>query len=62
MVPQLLLITVRFFTPLRWIAAIRFSGFPHRPNPPDMITAPSCMSRMASSALPTTLFMHPSRR
>src|SRR3954447_650323 len=58
-VPQLFETMVRFFTPLRWMASIRFSGLPHRPNPPDMITAPSCMSRMASSALPTTLFIEP---
>src|SRR5215470_7864823 len=48
---------VRFFTPFLARAAIRFSGFPHRPNPPDMTTAPSGMSRTAASALATTLFM-----
>src|SRR3954452_3192340 len=47
---------VRFFTPFLWMAAIRFSGFPQRPNPPDMITAPSWRSRIASSAFATTLF------
>ena len=51
MVPQLLEMRVRFFTPLRCRAAIRFSGLPHRPKPPLMITAPSWMSRTASSAL-----------
>src|SRR5271169_1069826 len=55
--PTLLEMVVRFFTPLRAIAAIRFSGMPLSPKPPNMITAPSCTSRMASSALATTLFM-----
>ena len=57
--PQLLEMSVRFFTPLFGSAAIRFSGFPHRPNPPDIIVAPSGMSATASSALATTLFMSP---
>src|SRR3954463_11276391 len=48
---------MRFFTPLRWMASIRFSGLPHSPKPPLMITAPSWMSRTASSALATTLFI-----
>src|SRR6267154_6008734 len=55
--PTLLLMVVRFFTALRTSAAIRFSGMPHRPKPPTMMVAPSLMSRMASSALATTLFM-----
>src|SRR5215475_6449411 len=50
---------VRFFTPFLARAVIRFSGFPHRPNPPDITTAPSGMSRTAASALATTLFMSP---
>src|SRR5262244_4151356 len=49
--------SVRFFTPFFASAAIRFSGFPHRPNPPDITTAPSGMSLTAASALATTLFM-----
>src|SRR6266446_5620044 len=53
----LLLMVVRFFTPLRTSARIRFSGIPHRPNPPTMTVAPSKTSRMASSALATTLFI-----
>src|SRR5215469_11669893 len=48
---------VRSFTPFFARAAMRFSGFPHRPNPPDITTAPSGMSRTAASALATTLFM-----
>ena len=55
--PTLLLMVVRFFTPLRPRARIRFSGMPHSPNPPTMMVAPSKMSRMASSALATTLFI-----
>src|SRR5512142_1049730 len=55
--PALLLMVVRFFTPLRMSASIRFSGMPHSPNPPTMIVAPSWMSFTASSALRTTLFM-----
>jgi hypothetical protein len=31
-VPQLLEMSVRFFTPFFSSAAMRFSGFPHRPN------------------------------
>src|SRR5687768_9694266 len=48
---------VRPFIPLRTSAAIQFSGMPHKPKPPSMIVAPSGISRMASSALVTTLFM-----
>src|SRR5579862_1998270 len=55
--PALLLIVVRFFTPLRTRARIRFSGMPHRPKPPTMMLAPSGISRTASSALATTLFI-----
>src|SRR5215831_21199420 len=51
--------SVRFFTPFFASAAMRFSGFPHRPNPPDITVAPSGMSATAASALPTTLFMCP---
>src|SRR5579872_5113315 len=47
----------RFFVPLRTSARIRFSGIPHKPNPPIMIVAPSNTSRIASSALATTLFI-----
>src|SRR5215475_9036565 len=49
--------SVRFFTPFLPSAAMRFSGFPHRPNPPDITVAPSGMSATAASALATTLFM-----
>src|SRR6266567_6732439 len=48
---------VRFLTPLRTSARIRFSGIPHSPNPPTMIVAPSEMSRIASSELVTTFFI-----
>ena len=53
--PTLLLMVVRFLTPFRTRARIRFSGMPQRPKPPTMMTAPSNTSRMASSALATTL-------
>src|SRR5258708_11126171 len=46
---------VRFLTPLWTRARIRFSGFPHKPNPPNMMVAPSSTSWIASSALATTL-------
>src|ERR1044071_1970787 len=49
--------SVRFFTPFLARAAMRFSGFPHRPKPPDITVAPSGMSATAASALATTLFM-----
>src|ERR1700690_3211154 len=52
--PALLLIVVRFLTPLWTRARIRFSGIPHRPNPPTMMVAPSNTSWIASSALATT--------
>src|SRR5580704_2627425 len=55
--PTLLLIVVRFFTPLRTRARIRFSGMPQSPKPPTIMMAPSDISRTASSALATTLFM-----
>src|ERR1700730_14623708 len=55
--PTLLLMVVRFFEPLRTSARMRFSGMPHSPNPPIIIVAPSNTSRMASSALATTLFI-----
>src|SRR5208337_1636599 len=53
--PALLLIVVRFLTPLRARARIRFSGIQHKPNPPTMMLAPSNTSAIASSALATTL-------
>ncbi len=53
--PTLLLMVVRFLTPLRARARIRFSGIPHKPNPPTIIVAPSNTSWIASSALATTL-------
>src|SRR5262245_10927180 len=46
---------VRPFTPLACSARIRFSGLPHRPNPPDMMTAPSWRSATAASADAITL-------
>src|SRR3990170_7190344 len=55
--PALFEITVRFLIPFRRTAAIRFSGRPQRPKPPIMILAPSGMSRIAPSALATTLFI-----
>src|SRR4029453_2809422 len=59
LVPQLLEMSVRFFTPFLARAAMRFSGFPHRPNPPNITVAPSGISATAASALATTLFMSP---
>src|ERR1019366_3584741 len=53
--PALLLMVVRFLTPLSARARIRFSGIPHKPNPPTMMVAPSNTSWIASSALATTL-------
>src|SRR3990172_9066567 len=47
---------VRFLTFLRTSAWMRFSGMPHSPKPPTMMLAPSSMSKMAASALATTLF------
>ena len=41
--------------PLRRMAAIRFSGMPHRPKPPAISVAPSKRSAIASSALATVL-------
>ena len=57
LVPALLLIMVRFLAPRSRRAASRFSGIPHRPNPETMMEAPSGMSRTASAASVTTLFM-----
>src|SRR5262245_20386001 len=54
--PALLLITVRFFVPLRHRAPMRFSGMPHRPKPPIMMVAPSWTSAIASLISSTTLF------
>src|SRR5688572_2475408 len=59
--PALLLMIVSPFAPFRCNARVRFSGIPHRPNPPTMIVAPSCRSAIASNALGTTLFMGLSR-
>jgi hypothetical protein len=44
--------TVRFFTPDRLIAGIKFSGIPERPKPPAMIVMPSnsSPSRAASAS------------
>src|SRR5512146_1055878 len=55
--PALLLTVVRFLVPFLTRARIRFSGLPHRPKPPIMMLAPSDISRTASSALATTLFI-----
>ena len=57
LVPALLLIMVRPFVPRSRRAARRFSGIPHRPKPETMMEAPSGMSRTASAASFTTLFM-----
>src|SRR5215471_332500 len=48
-VPQLLLIAVISFTPLRDSACIRLLGNPAPPNPPNMMRAPSRMSATAAS-------------
>src|SRR5579864_1977763 len=55
MVPALFEATVRFFVPLRRTAAIRFSGTPHVPKPPERMTAPSNSLSIATSALATRL-------
>ena len=55
MVPALFEATVRFFVPLRRTAAIRFSGMPQTPNPPERMTAPSKSFSIATSALATRL-------
>ncbi len=39
--PALLPMIVRSVTPLATTAAMRFSGIPHRPNPPAAIRIPS---------------------
>ena len=56
-VPALLLMTVRPLLPFSRSAAIRFSGIPHSPKPDTMMEAPSGMSRTASAASRTTLFI-----
>src|SRR5882762_6725553 len=55
--PTLLLMVVKFLTPFLTSARIRFSGIPHKPKPPNIMEAPSCTSRIASSALATILFI-----
>src|SRR5204863_1717525 len=55
--PALLEIQVRFFVPFLTNAFIQFSGIPHKPNPPNIITAPSSISCIAASAFATTLFI-----
>src|SRR5579863_6583355 len=55
MVPALFEATVRFFVPLRRTAAIRLSGTPQVPNPPERMTAPSKSFSIAASALATRL-------
>ena len=47
--PQLLLMMVRFLTPLRAMASMQGSALPHRPKPPDMIVMPSRNSPPARS-------------
>jgi len=58
--PAVLEMMVRFFTPFRWMALIRFSGLPQRPNPPDMITARPG-GRESPRRVGETLFMAQSR-
>src|SRR5262249_49635086 len=55
--PQLLEMMVRLRVPRLWMALIRFSGFPHSPNPPDMTEAPSRRSARAASAEGNVLSM-----
>src|SRR5579872_1987790 len=55
--PALLLMVVMFLVPFLTRARTRCSELPHRPKPPIMMLAPSEMSRTASSALATTLFI-----
>src|SRR5215475_5479190 len=47
--PALLETMVRSFVPLRWTAAMRFSGIPHRPKPPIRTVMPSFRLAMAAS-------------
>src|ERR1035437_10881228 len=47
----------RPLTPFRTRAAIRFSGSPHSPKPPNMTVDPSVMSASASSGPASTLFI-----
>src|SRR6185295_19024265 len=48
---------VRSRVPRSCSALMRFSGSPHKPNPPHITVAPSGMSATASSALLNTLSM-----
>src|SRR5579859_610191 len=47
--PALLETIVRSFVPLRWTAAMRFSGMPQRPKPPMRMVMPSLRLAMAAS-------------
>ena len=47
--PQLLLMMVRFLTPLAAMASMQASALPQRPKPPDMIVIPSCRSPVRAS-------------
>ena len=55
--PALLEMQVSPYTPFSTSAAMQFSGMPQRPNPPNANTAPSGISRTASAAFFTILFM-----
>ena len=43
-IPALFEIQIRSVQPFRFSASIQFSGMPHKPNPPNMIVAPSPIS------------------
>src|SRR5665213_388429 len=57
--PILLLMVCSPFTPLWTSVRIRFSGIPHRPNPPNITLWPERISAIASRALSQTLFNFP---
>src|SRR5260370_42694562 len=56
LVPQLLLIAVIFFVPLRASAWIKLFGKPAPPKPPNMIVAPSGISATAASRFGQTFW------
>jgi hypothetical protein len=58
--PQLFEMTVSLFTPASRIAAIRLSGLPERPNPPDVIVIASNSTLLnAAPEFSKTLFGMP---
>lgn len=55
-IPALLETTVSSLEPFFRTAAIKFSGMPHKPNPPTSNLEPSGMSATASSMDANTFF------